>query len=117
MEPEGVRRYRFSSDYSSGRGVWTAGQEIDVTPAEADWFNRDVPGCLVEVDVKAEQKAAEAEIAAKALAKAEADAKRAAEKPPADRMVKAAGEKRDEGVMTRETNPSVVDKEHKKGTS
>lgn len=95
------KHYRFAKDYRSGRGVWAPGQEIDVTPEEAAWFNRDVPDCLVEVDVKAEQKAAEAEIAAKALAKAEADAKakakakadeeaRAAEKPPHDRMVKSA---------------------------
>lgn len=95
------RHYRFAKDYRSGRGVWAPGQEIDVTPEEAAWFNRDVPDCLVEVDVKAEQKAKEAEIAAKALAKAEADApkakadeERAADKPPADRMVRQATEKR-----------------------
>ena len=81
---EGVKRYRFAKDYSSGRGVWTAGQEVDVTPSEAAWFNRDVPDCLEAVEEKK---------ATKAEAEPEPDA-RAADKPPVDRQVKAPESKR-----------------------
>lgn len=113
--PDELKRYRFAADYASGRGVWTVGQEIDVTQDEADWFNRDVPGCLVLVDVEAEHAAEIAKEAERLLAKEKKAEERAAEKPPADRQVKAAPEKRDEGVMTRENTPGVVDKEHKRG--
>lgn len=75
------RRYRFVAHYRAGDLIWEPGQEIDVSEDYAAWLNRDVPGCLVEVDVKAEAKAK-----ADAKAEAEAEADRAAEKPPHDRM-------------------------------
>lgn len=118
------KRYRFVKDYRSGDLIWAPGQEIDVTEDYAAWLNRDVPGCLVEVDVEAERKAHEADLVAKAVAKAEADfqkaaekeaAERAADKPPADRMVKGAPEKRADDMMKRENTPGVVDKEPKRG--
>lgn len=89
-----LKRYRFAADYSSGRGVWTVGQEIDVTPDEADWFNRDVPGCLVLVDVEAEHAAEVAAAAEKLAAKEKKAEERAEDKPPADRQVKAPESKR-----------------------
>lgn len=75
-------RYRFVKDYSSGHGTWKTGQIGEFEPDFAEWMNRDVPGCLELVEEKP-----------KAKAKADdedKDGERAPEKPPADRMQRAA---------------------------
>lgn len=43
--------YTVRHNYSSFRdgqqfGPWTAGTRIELEPADADWVNRDSPGCL-----------------------------------------------------------------------
>lgn len=103
-----IKRYRFVVDYRAGDLSWSKGQVTEFEDAYAAWLNRDVPGCLEEIDEKAERAKAEAEIIAKAQAKAEAEAKkeadakakaeaetRATDKPPADRQVKEAPAKRE----------------------
>jgi hypothetical protein len=89
------QRYRFVKEYRSGRGAWDPGQIVTIEPEEADWFNRDVPGCLEpapdEVDPDAYDK----------LQKELKDAKaeiRTLEHPPQDRQLKAA-DKREEKVV------------------
>lgn len=34
------------SEYRNARERFTAGQVIDVTEAQADWFKHDAPGCF-----------------------------------------------------------------------
>jgi hypothetical protein len=74
-----VQRYRFLKSYRSGAGAWDPGQTIEIEPERAEWFNRDVPGCLEPVEDEKPKKVKESE-----------SEERAADAPPHDRMVKGA---------------------------
>lgn len=42
----GYRSRRDGQDY----GPWEAGQTVELTEADAEWVNRDSPGCLAEAE-------------------------------------------------------------------
>lgn len=46
--------------YSDGRtfGPFVEGETVELTEADAEWVNRDSPGCLTEVEAKPERQAA-----------------------------------------------------------
>lgn len=73
-------RYRFIKKYQSGYGQWSPGDEIDLTEAEAEWFNRDVDGCLEPVKAEPEHEPDEDDAPDEAI--------RAIDSPPSDRQVK-----------------------------
>jgi hypothetical protein len=132
-----VQRYRFVTDYRSGYGTYAPGQVIEVEPDVAEWINRDIPGCLeavVETDptkmsrdelnayaagrgvAEPENLASKAEVLAAIDATAaqpdEEEAEtRAIDKPPADRQIKAATQKRGkEDPITTADFKATVDK-------
>lgn len=76
-------RYRFVKKYRSDRGQWSAGDEVDLTEAEADWFNRDVVDCLEPVTPKVEDPEPEEDEDSDPD-----DETRAIDAPPSDRQVK-----------------------------
>jgi len=51
-------KYTINHAYSSRRdgqqfGPWQAGDVVELEPADAEWVNRDSPGCLAEAKAKA----------------------------------------------------------------
>lgn len=72
-------QYQVTGRYKSDVGHYQGGEIIELTDAEAAWFERDVPGLMVPYVVPAE---AETTLP---------------DAPPMDRMMKAAPKKRGKG--------------------
>lgn len=53
-------RHRYAA-FRDGRqiGPWVAGDRVDIDDADAEWVNRDSPGCLVLADAVLEEPVAD----------------------------------------------------------
>ena len=85
-----MMQYRFLKNYRSAFGQWKAGDVADFDDETAAWLNRDEPGCL------------EAETPSEAEPAATTDSKRAIDKAPHDRQLKAPKKTRSGPVVDKE---------------